>query len=73
MSGTYAGGKAASIANKKKDAAYLKKYGMTFYQYIGSMGGKASGTGGFWHTKYVKGNIEAIRAAGALGGSRSKR
>ena len=68
MPGTQAGGKAAATTNKAKhDAEYLEKYGMTFYQYIGSVGGKIGTTGGFYA------NRELARIAGAKGGRKSRR
>ena len=68
MPGTKAGGKKVAITNKAKhDAEYLEKYGMTFYQYIGSVGGKIGTTGGFYA------NRELARIAGAKGGKISKR
>lgn len=68
MAGTTQGGKAAGETNKARyDAEYLEKYGMTFYQYIGSRGGKKGHTGGFFV------NRELARTAGAKGGMKSRR
>lgn len=55
MSNTKAGARKAAETNKSK-------YGEDFYTRIGSLGGKASGTGGFY------GNPERARTAGAKGG-----
>lgn len=60
MAGTKIGGKNAAATNKQK-------YGKDFYARIGAMGGKASGTGGFYA------NRELARRAGAKGGSISRR
>ena len=68
MAGTIEGGRAAARTNKAKyDAEYLEKYGMTFYQYQGSQGGKNGRTGGF------AANRELARIAGAKGGRLSRR
>lgn len=66
MSGTKEGGEKASKTNKRK-------YGEDFFKTIGSQGGKKGRTGGFWFTKHVLGNEEAIRAAGRKGGAKSRR
>ncbi len=44
MAGTKEGGAKAALRNKEK-------YGEDFYKNIGSTGGKASGTGGFYYAK----------------------
>ena len=68
MSNTKEGGQKVGATNKAKyDAIYLKKYGMTYYQYIGSLGGKKGRTGGFYA------NRELARIAGAKGGKISRR
>lgn len=68
MAGTKRGGKRAAAANKSKyDAIYLAKYGMTFYQYNGHLGGKKSTTGGFYADRAL------ASAAGAIGGAISRR
>lgn len=59
LSGTIEGGKRAAATNKAK-------FGADFYRTIGAQGGKKGRTGGFY------GNPELARAAGAIGGSRSK-
>lgn len=51
----------------KYDKLYLAKYGMTYYQYLGHVGGKRGRTGGFYA------NRELARIAGAKGGRISKR
>lgn len=67
MAGTLEGGRKAAQTNKAKhDAEYKAKYGMGFYQYLGSQGGKKSRGGGFT-------DRELARRAGKIGGSRSKR
>jgi general stress protein YciG len=66
MAGTIEGGRKAAKKNKKL-------YGKSFYARIGSQGGKNSTKGGFWYAKYVKGDINFIREAGAKGGKISKR
>jgi general stress protein YciG len=60
MAGTAKGGRLAAEKNKKK-------HGSDFYKKIGSMGGRNSHTGGFFA------NRELARAAGAKGGSISRR
>lgn len=67
MSGTAIGGKRAAEKNKQKDAEYLEKYGMTFYQWIGSQGGKTSTGGGF------AANRELAKEAGRKGGLASRK
>lgn len=68
MAGSVRAGKQAAQTNKQKyDDEYLEKYGMTFYQYIGSKGGKNGRTGGFYA------NRELASKAGAIGGARSRR
>lgn len=66
MAGTKIGGQKAAATNKRK-------YGKGFYSEIGSAGGKAGHTGGFYHAKYVTGDEEFIRNAGAKGGQISRR
>jgi len=60
MSGTKTGGLKAAITNKLN-------HGDDFYKTIGSTGGKASGTGGFYN------NPELARIAGRKGGYISRR
>ncbi len=60
MSGTRAGGLKAAQTNKDR-------YGKSFYQKIGSVGGTRSNTGGF------AANPELARIAGKKGGKISKR
>lgn len=60
MAGNAIGGKRASATNRER-------YGEDFYKRIGAMGGKASGTGGFFA------NRELARRAGAKGGAISRR
>lgn len=60
MSGTRSGGLKTSNTVKRI-------HGSDYYKKIGSLGGKASGTGGFY------GNSERARTAGKLGGSLSSR
>lgn len=60
MAGTTAGGVKAGLTNKKR-------HGKDFYAKIGSMGGKASRTGGFYA------NRDLAREAGAIGGRNSRR
>lgn len=60
MSGTIIGGRKAAATNKKK-------YGNSFYQKIGRIGGRRGNTGGF------ASNPELARTAGAKGGRMSKR
>lgn len=68
MSGNKIGGSRAARTNMAKyDALYLEKYGMTFYQYNGSLGGKKGHTGGFFADR------ELARRAGAKGGRISRR
>lgn len=68
MAGTLQGGKNAAKTNQAKyDEIYKQKYGMTYYQYIGSIGGKNGHTGGF------AANPELARIAGAKGGRISRR
>lgn len=60
MPGTRIGGQRAAITIKRK-------YGESFYRVQGARGGRASTTGGFWHAKYVKKDVESIREASRLG------
>jgi hypothetical protein len=60
MAGTPAGGAKAAATNKTK-------YGQDFYARIGSMGGRAGHTGGFYA------NRELARIAGRKGGLKSRR
>ena len=60
MAGTKEGGKKAAETSRKL-------HGKDFYSRIGSMGGKAGHTGGFYN------NPERARAAGRIGGMKSKR
>lgn len=60
ISGTSKGGLKASKTNKAK-------YGEDFYRKIGAIGGRKSGTGGFFA------NRELAKAAGAKGGRISRR
>lgn len=66
MAGNKIGGLKAAKRNREL-------YGEDFYQRIGSDGGKNGTTGGFWYAKYVKGDNEFARIAGAKGGKLSKR
>lgn len=66
MAGTKEGGYLARDTN-------IDKYGERFYKDIGSKGGKASGTGGFYYLKHVAKDTEKISIYGALGGSISRR
>lgn len=40
---------------------------------IASKGGKRGFTGGYWHAKYVQGDVNFIRECGSKGGRKSKR
>jgi hypothetical protein len=77
MAGTKSGGKNAAETKKKKyDAIYLEKYGMTFYQYNGSLGGKNGRTGGFACAEIGKDGMDGrtrARVHGAKGGRMSRR
>lgn len=66
MAGTLAGGRKAAQTNKER-------HGADYYSKIGSIGGKMSDNGGFWHAKYVKGDEEHAKRAGRLGGQNSRR
>lgn len=59
--------KAGKTNQAKYDEFYKQKYGMTYYQYIGSIGGRKGRTGGFYT------NPELARIAGAKGGRISRR
>jgi hypothetical protein len=76
MSGTTSAGKAAAATIKKKyDAYYLEHYGMTFYKYLGHLGGKNS-IGGFASDTVGRDGLtgkERARQAGAKGGRLSRR
>jgi len=63
MAGSIAGGKKAAETN-------IRKYGKDFYRNIGYAGGKAIATKPKGFAAMPK---EKVRAAGALGGTRSKR
>lgn len=65
MSGTKIGGIHARDTNLKREPG--------FYKRIGSMGGKAGTTGGFWYTKNVLGDVGKVREAGSRGGLNSTR
>jgi general stress protein YciG len=65
MAGTVDGGKKAAKTN-------IETYGKDWFKRIGAMGGRKSGTGGFYYLKQM-GDTEKIVAAGRVGGSRSKR
>lgn len=60
MPGTVAGGRRAAKTNKAR-------YGENFYEMIGAAGGKISRGGGF------AANRELAKAAGRIGGKRSKK
>lgn len=60
MAGTKEGAKKARNTN-------LERYGKDFYKKIGSIGGKASHTGGFYA------NPELASKAGRIGGAKSRR
>jgi hypothetical protein len=60
MPGTKTGGKNAADSNKKR-------YGSDYYARIGAKGGRKGHTGGFY------GNRDLARAAGKLGGQKSRR
>lgn len=60
MSGTTTGGKAAAATN-------VERYGKDFYSRIGTKGGAASHTGGFY------GDPALAKRAGRLGGIKSRR
>ena len=59
MGGTKEGGKLAAASNKAR-------YGQDYYRFIGSIGGKAGKTGGFYL------NRDLAKVADALGGTRSR-
>lgn len=64
MSGTLDGGKAAAQTNKRL-------HGEDFYRRIGSMGGKKSTTGGFYHAS--ENGLTWHIEAGRKGGLKSRR
>lgn len=66
IAGNRIGGLKAAQVNRER-------YGKDFYAKIGSEGGKNGTTGGFWYAKYVKGDNEFARIAGAKGGKLSKK
>ena len=68
MSGTVSGGKKAAQRN-------IEKYGADFYKSIGSVGGKNSGTGGFYYAKlnYTADDPRHPANAGKVGGKLSVR
>lgn len=68
MPGTPAGGRKAAATNRARyDKKCLEKYGMTYHEWIGSLGGKTSRGGGF------AANRELARIAGMKGGALSRR
>lgn len=66
MSGTAVGGRSAAATNKKR-------YGRSFYKRIGSMGGTQTYKSGKLASYGFANNIERARAAGAKGGTISRR
>ena len=64
MAGTVLGGRKAAATNKDI-------HGEDFYRRIGAMGGRASGTGGFYYA--MKHGLTWHREAGAKGGRISRR
>ena len=60
MGGTVKGGRKATQTN-------YKRYGIDFYARVGKMGGLLGHTGGFY------GDRERARAAGKIGGTKSRR
>lgn len=71
MAGTTQGGINAAQTNRKKhDKEYKKLYGMTFYQYIGSLGGK---TPTLTPKGFAAMSPEKRSEAGRRGGQRSRR
>ena len=68
--------KTGQTIKEKYDAIYLKKYGLTYYQYIGAKGGKKGRTGGFASKKVGEDGltgIERARISGTIGGTISRR
>lgn len=72
MAGTLQGGKSAAKTNQAKyDEVYKQKYGMTYYQYIGSIGGRKGAADGT-----IKGfalHPELAKIVGQKGGRISRR
>lgn len=69
MAGTVIGGAKAAKTN-------IERYGEGFYQRIGAIGGKLSKSGGFASQKTSpdgRTGQDRARAAGSIGGKRSKR
>jgi len=69
MAGTVIGGAKAAKTN-------IERYGEGFYQRIGAIGGKLSKSGGFASQKTSQDGLtgqDRARAAGSIGGKRSKR
>lgn len=76
MAGTKIGAKKSMEKLKLKDTEYLEKYGMTWRQYIGRIGGKASVGGGFKTEKIGKDGLngqQRARKVGRIGGLKSRR
>ena len=66
MAGNKIGGMKAAAKNKAL-------YGVDYYHRIGADGGKNGTTGGFWHAKYVKYDVEFVREQGKKGGLKGKK
>lgn len=77
MSGNRIGGIKARNTNKEKyDKECMEKYGMTYYQYIGQLGGVKGKTGGFASNKVGADGLtgkERARVSGMRGGKISRR
>jgi len=76
MPGTKEGGRKAAAKNKLKDQHYMNLYGMTFYEWIGSQGGKESRGGGFVDERVGKDGLtgrQRASIAGRKGGLASRK
>jgi len=60
-------------AGSAKTVAKILAKNPNHFKEIGSKGGKMSGTGGFWHLKYIEQDVKSIQEAGSKGGKVSRR
>ena len=71
MAGSKAGG--ATLRNTMIERFGSEEAWREHMRGIASKGGKSGFTGGYWHAKYVQGDVNFIRECGMRGGRKSKR